>query len=334
MLALDAAGFPEVGDRFLDWASRAQREEGYWEQRYWLNGERGPVWSTREAGLQIDQTAAVVFAIGEHCGMLPPQEQASFLKAQWEVANRAADYLCSSLDPETGLHQNAYDPWESFRGTFTYSNAAIYAALRSAAALAALAKREDQAARWRECAARVKRGVLERLWLGTHFARGISADGNLDRTVDASILGAVDPFRLLSTALPQERDMIEKSIHTIISRLEVPVDGGAAILRFEGDEYLGGVPGIVTTLWLSRALLQLAFHYQETDRARALDLRSQAIRYLQVVKAKATPAGLLPEMIGAGSSRFRWAVPHGWGMASYVANILLLDQLDTFLRPG
>jgi oligosaccharide amylase len=331
MLALDAAGFPEVGDRFLRWAGRVQHEEGYWEQRYWLSGERGPVWSTREAGLQIDQTAAVVFAVGQHVGTLAPQQQPAFLEAHWQAVRRAASYLCGSLDPDTGLHRLAYDPWETFRGTFAYSNAAIYSALRSAAALALLAGDEAAAADWHQRAESLKQALLARLWLGTHFARGLSPEGELDPTVDASTLGLVDPFHLLSPARPEEREMIEKMLQTIIARLSLPSHGGTALRRFEGDAYLGGLPGAVTTLWLSRALLHLALYFQDKDRARALALRDQAIAYLQVVRRAATPAGLLPEMIGAGGG-VAWAAPHGWGMASFVANLLLLDELEASLR--
>jgi GH15 family glucan-1,4-alpha-glucosidase len=41
-LAMEAAGFPQDLGRFLSWARRSQRPEGYWEQRYWLSGQRGP----------------------------------------------------------------------------------------------------------------------------------------------------------------------------------------------------------------------------------------------------------------------------------------------------
>jgi GH15 family glucan-1,4-alpha-glucosidase len=65
-LALQEAGYPVYLERFLTWARRTQRPEGYWEQRYWLSGQRGPAWCTKEDTLQIDQTASVLFAMGLH----------------------------------------------------------------------------------------------------------------------------------------------------------------------------------------------------------------------------------------------------------------------------
>ena len=43
------------------------------------------------------------------------------------MVRRAADYLLSR-QTERGVHGNAFDTWETFIGSFTYSNAAIYAA--------------------------------------------------------------------------------------------------------------------------------------------------------------------------------------------------------------
>jgi len=78
-LALETAGYPRYLARFLDWARRAQTPAGYWEQRYWLSGQRAPSWCLEEGSLQIDQTASVLFAIGRHARRLNEQERLSFL---------------------------------------------------------------------------------------------------------------------------------------------------------------------------------------------------------------------------------------------------------------
>ena len=87
-LSLAAAGYPHYLAKFLDWAVRCQRPEGYWEQRFWLTGDRAPSWCTREERLQTDQTAAVLFAMGQHGRSLAGRQRAAFLERTWPAAQR------------------------------------------------------------------------------------------------------------------------------------------------------------------------------------------------------------------------------------------------------
>ena len=72
---------------------------------------------------------------------------------------KAADYLISRQDARTGVHINAFDTWETFIGSFTYSNAAIYAAFL----IARIASQATE--KYLEAARVTKAGVLE------HFVR-------------------------------------------------------------------------------------------------------------------------------------------------------------------
>ena len=326
-LALEAAGYPEYMGRFLGWAREAQRPEGYWEQRYWLSGQRGPAWCTQEDSLQIDQTASVLFAMGTHARRLDEAESVRFLEETWGSASRAADYLVHDLSPEHGLHTPAFDLWETFRGSFTYSNAAIAAALGEAAFLARQVGDGASANRWEAAAGAVKQAVLSRLWLGDGFARGLDLEGKVDEAADASVLGLIVPFAFLRLEDAEEREIARRSVDSLIQSLGRPVGEGRALARFEGDQYAGGGPGAVTTLWLARALLRLALTAGGDEQA-ASQYRAEAVGCMRAVLQAGTSTGLLPEMMGAAPGS-PWAVPHAWTMASFVRAALLLDRLGT-----
>ena len=324
-LAMEKAGYPGHLARFLSWARRTQRPEGYWEQRYWLSGQRGPAWCTAEDSLQIDQTASVLFAMGRHARELDERERLAFLEEIWDSAYRAAEYLVRSVSPETGLHSTAFDLWETFRGTFTYSNGAIAAALGEAAYLARNSEQNDLADTWQATAAAIKSAVMSRLWQGDVFARGLDIEGRLDPAVDASALGLITPFEFLRLDDPAEREIAATCVDGIARRLGMGVDGAEALLRFEGDGYAGGGPGALATLWYARALLRLALA-PGVDPEKAAAYRARAVASMRAVLRAGTSTGLLPEMMGSGPGS-HWAAPHAWTMAAFVMACLLLDEL-------
>ena len=325
VLALDAAGIPDMVESFFAWARTAQHPHGYWEQRYWVTGERGPGWCSFLDAIQIDQTGAMLYALGRHAEHLPAAERPAFHERYWSMLENAACYLMAALGPN-GLHTQAFDLWEKFRGSFTYSNAAIAAALWTAAAWGEARGLPEQAAAWRGAADRIKAVLLATCWNGEYFARGFTERGDLDWSVDSSILGLCEPFNLLSLDNPEERAMVERLARVVQTRLAKTLPEGEAIMRHEGDDYVEGSAGGVNTLWLARVLLRLATHYAAGDPDRAADYRAQAEPYLRVVAARATGAGLLPELIGGGATPY-WAAPHGWAMASFIHCALLLEGL-------
>ena len=323
-LMLEAAGYPRYLSRFLAWARGTQQPEGYWEQRYWLNGDRGPSWCTHPEGLQVDQTASVLFAMGQHARRLSGQEQLNFLEQMWESARRAAEHLHGSISPETGLHGTAFDLWETFRGTFTYSNGAISAALREAAFLAGEVGEEALAGQWGEAAGRIREALLSKLWSGDGFARGFDSEGRLDYSADSSVLGLVTPFRVLRVEEAEDRELVQKLVEGLARRIGVKSGGGEALHRFEGDQYAGAGPSAVSTLWLARVLLELAITSQGDGEAKAY--RERAVACMRTALAAGTTTGLLPEMMGAVPGS-HWAVPHAWAMASFAMAAMLLDRL-------
>ena len=347
---LQDAGYPQFSEKFFDWCAKYQDESGFWHQRYFLNGQPGPNWCLPPEALQIDQVGAVLWAFGkwfdsqvseeispvenslqELRALVSPSaaaqiEQASLAKLRGQgvkpthaaMIRRAADYLLSRQDEATGVHQNAFDTWETFIGSFTYSNAAIHAAFRTAFMVLGDEK-YDLAAQ------KMKRGVL------THFVRdngtykyltrGLGSDGSPDLVVDSASLGAIEPFELLDLDVPEELELAIGTLRAVTEKLEVDWMGARAIRRFEGDEYVGGVPACVNTLWMARCCLHVATTVEDAE------LIQRAQSYLQVVLKRATPTGLLPELMEGPTGQQFWAAPHGWAMASFVSGVLKLAAL-------
>jgi len=316
------AGYPEPARGFFEWCAKHQDARGLWHQRYHLNGEVGPNWCLPPDTLQVDEVGAVGWALGKALDVSPDYQVTDEAK---EMMRRSGDYLLSRLDPQTGVHQNAFDTWESFIGSFTYSNAAIYAHLLTAT-------RVLEEPRYAEAAARLKEGVLHyfvRETIGFRYlVRGFRSDGSPDETIDSANLGAIEPFGLLDLTNDAELELAQGTLQIISERLEVDWQGGRAIARFEGDEYVGGVPACVNTLWMARCCLHVAEELLRRGRSEsANDLIERAEGFLHVVLKRATPTGLLPELMQGPDGQTYWAAPHGWAMASFVSGVLKLARV-------
>ena len=311
------AGYDKFAAPFFSWCARHQDESGLWHQRYFLNGAPAPNWCLPPDTLQIDQVGAVLWALGKAIDRgFKPQTQ------HIEMTRRAADYLISRLS-ERDVHGNAFDTWETFIGSFTYSNAAIYAAFKTA-------HRVLDEAKYDEAASRIKNGVLKHFVKGDDYpylVRGLDAHGHDDNTVDSASLGAIDPFGLLDLDDARELEIAEGTLRAITERLDVEWMNGRAIRRFEGDAYVGGVPACVNTLWMARCCLTVANRFDEIERHDdARDLTNRAQVYLQTVLRRATPTGLLPELMQGPTGQSYWAAPHGWAMSSFVSGTLMLAK--------
>jgi len=316
------AGYPEPARGFFEWCAKYQDGRGLWHQRYHLNGEVGPNWCLPPDTLQVDEVGAVGWALGKALDVLPDFEATEESR---EMMRRSSDYLLSRLDPKTGVHLNAFDTWETFIGSFTYSNAAIYAHLQTAA-------RVLEEPRYAQAAARLKEGVLHyfvRETIGFRFlVRGFKSDGSPDETIDSANLGAIEPFGLLDLGVDSELELALGTLQIITERLEVGWQDGRAIRRFEGDEYVGGVPACVNTLWMARCCLHVAGELRRRGRnPEAEKLIERAEGFLLVVLKRATPTGLLPELMAGPDGQTYWAAPHGWAMASFVSGVLKLARL-------
>nr|WP_304364365.1 glycoside hydrolase family 15 protein [Methanosarcina sp. KYL-1] len=329
VLALKHSGYPEYCDRFFKWCIRTQLPDGSWFQRYWLNGDTAPSWGNFDYSTQIDETSSTLYAMDVYYRILEGLKKVEFLEEVWVSVLRAAEYLMKRT--RSGLHESCMDLWETYYGIFTYTNSSIYAGLMGASHLAEENGESGMARRWKKRAEFIKQATIDRFWLQEgYFAKGVINE-RLDKTMDASTLGAYIPFGMLSPKDPVERDMIFFLIENIQKKLSLPINGHYGIRRYENDSYINGNPWIVTTLWLSEAMFALALDlpYQEEDSFAETrqKLTVEGIKFLKWSLAGATSAGLLPEQVDKSSGGPAWAIPLGWSCSLMLDNILLLDKI-------
>ncbi|MEN6402241.1 MAG: glycoside hydrolase family 15 protein, partial [Armatimonadia bacterium] len=360
---LAEAGYPEHFHRLCEWYKLAQLPNGLWGQRHWADGQVAASWALRTGFEQLDQTAAALVSICHYITSAPQEQRSQRLTEYWEAIERGARGLQEEVD-ERGLHRHACDLWETYCGIFVYTNAAFARAFVSAAACARLADRQQLAEEWQHVAGRLKE-ACKNLYNGVYFPRGFKESGALDDAVDTSSLGLAEPWCVLSPHDPQERHMILTNLQEIERRLRQPVpaqypppyltrgvsalsdstdprSAGLAVSaphvspasaasemiglrRFEGDVYLDGVVGCVNTLWAAQIYLRLAQAEQGDKPDEARDFRNRAIDYIRLSLARATPTGLLPELIGLQPDTPYWAIPHGWASSLMVHCLHLLD---------
>jgi len=322
VLALTAAGYPKFARKFFKWCKKTQMHDGSWFQRYWLNGDIAPSWCNFEYSTQIDETGTTLFAANEYIMTLSGIRRDFFLDEIWLTILQGAEYLMKRTI--RGIHDPCMDLWETYYGTFTYTNASIYAGLKAASEIAFAQKEPGLGKRWFERAEYVKQQTLENLWLHEgYFAKGI-IDNKIDTTVDASILGTIIPFKLLDPENELELNMIKCIIQTIEDKLSINVNGSNGICRYENDHYIEGNPWVVLTLWLSKTLLYLA----EYDKNAAPEYIDRALEYIDWSLKGTTSPGLFPEQVDKNTGRPVWAIPLGWSTSLFIENILLLDEID------
>lgn len=119
-----------------------------------------------------------------------------------------------------------------------------------------------------------------------------------DSTVDTSILGLSIPFGVFSASDPRMRATAEAIAEQLIS----PVGG---ICRYRGDQYCGGNPWILCTLWLA---LQYMDSGQEEEGYR---LYNWALKHR-------TSLDLFAEQIDRVTDKPCWVVPLGWSHAMFL----------------
>jgi len=131
-----------------------------------------------------------------------------------------------------------------------------------------------------------------------------------DARVDSSLLGLSWPFRAVDPDSPRMRATVD----AVARELQLE-DGG--VLRHEDDDYAGGNPWLISTLWLGLA-------ERQAGSENGLD---EAIAY---ALARQTLLGLLPEQVTRDGDP-AWVIPLGW---SHAMLILAARPELTLVRDG
>lgn len=320
--AMDRAGFPEITRRFLRFAERVIRDEGYFLHKYNPDGSFAPLWhpwvrnGRPQLPIQEDETALVVWLIARHYDRTRDLE---LLRSIYDrLVVKPADFLARYRDPETRLPQPSFDMWEERQGIFTFTCAAVHAGLAAAADIARMFNDQERHARYSSAATEVRDAMVKYLWIEEEgrFARGFvlrDEELTLDTTVDASCFAL---FHL--GVFPPATQFVGGTMEAIRERLWVQTETGG-VARYEGDAYhrisgesqrVPGNPWLICTLWLAE---------HAVARARSVAELQSALDLVRWARSKASTSLVLPEQIDPYDGQALSVAPLTWSHAQVVS---------------
>jgi GH15 family glucan-1,4-alpha-glucosidase len=308
---------------FFEFARDTMHQDGYLMHKYQPDRAIGSTWhplvhgKQRELAIQEDETAGVIFMIGEYLEANP--DDASFVEQLYKTfVVPCANWMTSFIDTETGLPHASYDLWEEKFLTSTYTVCATIAGLITAAKLATSFERPEDAAKWTKAADGIRNNLDALYHPDGYFRKGflLQADSTLqyDDTVDISSL--YGPFMYAGLPMNDER-LISTAKHIEEKLLNTSPSGG--VLRYEYDNYFltrrnyKGNPWIVSTLWLAQ-------YYSTAGRT------DDAQELLDWCLAHELPSGVLSEQFDPETGAPLGVTPLVWSHAELVNTLLDLGR--------
>ncbi len=328
--AFDRSGHTDVTQRFFTFMSKCIVPDGYLMHKYRSDGVLGSSWhpwvqnGVSKLPIQEDETAIVLYMLAQHYRVAKDLE---FIESLYNpFIEKAADFIYSYVDIETGLPLGSYDLWEEKFGSSTYTAASVYGALHAAAELSAVLGKRENAKRYRDRAESIKKAIMTYLFdveTGT-FVKLVRMDESkmvYDKTLDMSSVFGIVMFGVL----PISDKRVLGAFHTTCEKLTVRTSYGG-YLRYEHDNYYRATdesnPWCITTLWVARCHIRLA--KTKKDLTRAYEI-------LEWVCDRATESGLLPEQIHPHTGAHLSTTPLIWSHAEFVLTVdEYLQKLKSF----
>ena len=304
--AFDLLGMEKSTEKFYkNFCKNTQSKDGMWEQRFYTDGTLAPCW-----GYQVDETASVVYGVYNHY-LITKDEK--FVKDNLKMCEKAVHFLeryVEDLMDGENKFQYSYDIWEESESVHTYSLAAIFSAFEAILKMYEIVKpmyeenrlKLEQIAKANRRLDKKLRQIKEYIIKNMYdekkkmFVRSLKDD-----KMDISLLGLVYPFKVFKAT--------EKNIVNTVERMNLTLrtyTGG--YLRYEGDNYIGGNPWVISTLWLAN------YYLDKGDKA-------EARKCLDFVVKTATPHGYLAEQIDNKTLKPAWVIGLGWSHAMFVITL-------------
>lgn len=349
--ALMKAGYTTMCRRFFDFCAHAVTpynfcasvmvESGFLLHKYNPDGSFGSSWHPWVKGdeihvpIQEDETALLLWALWQYYDMYRKIEVIRPLYHTF--IEKAADFLVSYRDEETGLPLPSYDLWEERRGILSFTAATVYSGLIAAAHFSDIFYHTEKARIYREAAARMRTAIDRYLYSEEHkrFLRMIypkkGGGFDIDATVDASL------YAMFAFDVYDPHDVkIQNTMRAIEEVLWVRTKIGG-IARYEHDLYqrswnddtVPGNPWIICTMWLAQYYTSIAKSAEDLERV---------VNYLRWAVSHALPSGVLAEQINPFTGEPVSVSPLTWSHAAVVQTVMdyleKLQELHTCERCG
>jgi GH15 family glucan-1,4-alpha-glucosidase len=312
-------GHFEEAKAFFEFARDTMHPDGYLMHKYQPDRAIGSTWHplihgrNKELAIQEDETAGVIFMIGEY---LEHSQDSTFVQNLYHnFVLPCANFMSQFIDGATGLPHASYDLWEEKFLTSTYTVCSVIAGLETAANLARQADAPADAVRWQKAADGIKQNLDKLYHEDGYFVKGFllneeSGERIYDNTIDISSL--YGPYMYANLPLQDERlSSTAKHIEESISN--VTPSGG--VLRYENDNYFltkhqyKGNPWVVSTLWLAQ-------YYNAAGESEKAD------KLLEWALARQLNSNILSEQFDPETASPLGVTPLVWSHAEMVNTIL------------
>ncbi|MBM4055758.1 MAG: glycoside hydrolase family 15 protein [Planctomycetes bacterium] len=333
--ALMSAGYTTVCRKFFDFCANVVApynfcasvmiEDGFLLHKYNPDGSFGSSWHPWIRGeeihvpIQEDETALLLWAIGQFYDLYRKIDVIRPLYHSF--IEKAADFLVSYRDEETGLPLPSYDLWEERRGILSFTAATVYGGLIAASKLSEIFGYTGKTKTYRQAAEHIKKAIDQYLYSEKHnrFLRMIvpKREGGyeIDATIDASLYGMF-AFGVYSP----DDSKVRNTMDAIKDALWVKT-GIGGIARYERDFYqrvgndnsIPGNPWIICTMWMAQYYISIAKSVKDLD---------PAMYYLKWVVSRALPSGVLAEQINPFTGEPVSVSPLTWSHATVVQTVM------------
>lgn len=330
-LALDKAGYFQVGERFFRFCADVLSPEGYLLHKYNADQSVGSSWhpwiqnGVMKLPIQEDETALVLYVLWEHYNLTRDIE---FVEEIYNpFIKRSAEFLMLHRHKATGLPAPSYDLWEERYGISSFTTATVYGALMAAARFAKLFGKSGDWERFSNAAEEIQKAALKYLYDDARgqFLKALSVGdkGVLrpDTTLDASSCYGMFRFGVLSALDPRLIRAYTTTQEALVSKGAI---GGFA--RYAGDRYYQvrwdtpGNPWFITTLW--------DVEYCIAKARTAEELADINKKFLWVVE-HALPSGILSEQLHPDNGTQLYVAPLTWSHAAFVLTVIAyLEKLE------
>lgn len=316
-------GYTQEPRRFFEFCRDILTSDGYLMHKYQPDRAIGSTWhpllhgNHKELAIQEDETAVVIFMLGEYLNASDDRDFVSSLYVT--LIQPAGNFMAEFRDEQTKLPHASYDLWEEKFSTSSYTTAITFQGLQTAAKFADMFEFPDDAIKWRAAAAEIAANVHllfddERQAYIKGFL--LQEDGSLefDKTLDVSSMYAPLMFSLHEFGM----DRVRKTVNAIEDILLNKSPSGG-LPRYEQDNYFAsdppylGNPWFVTTLWLAQ-------YYIRTNS------ESKAQALIDWTASKALPSGVLSEQVNPTTGEILSVTPLVWSHAELINTLLDLHS--------